>query len=571
MRLVSFTVVKFRSIKTAHKIRVGSKTILVGPNNEGKSNLIRALVTAMRVLTMVRVQPALVRSQHIRQSLYRQFYEWERDYPIELQGTEPNGQSEITLEFELSPQEIEDFRREIHSNLNGTLPLVIALGPKGGVAIKVSKKGPGGRVLTGKSAQIAEFVSQRANFEHIPAVRTAAAAQRIVAEMIQRELETLESDEGYKTALQAIERLQEPVLDRLSESIQKTLSQFLPDVTTVKVRIPPEDRYRALRGSCQITVDDGTATLLEHKGDGVQSLAALGIMRHSSETSAIGRNLVVAIEEPESHLHPGAIHELREVLDELATHHQVVVTTHNPLFVDRTQLRSNIVVKDRKARPARTITELREVLGVRASDNLQHAEVVLLVEGTDDRTALSSLLRSISPRIKQALDSGALALEALEGATNLSYKSSLIRQALCSVHAFLDDDEAGHQGFDRARLHGVVTDRDVSWSTCDGMAESEVEDLYEPALYSAMLQNTYRVSTAVPEFRSARKWSARAATAFRRQGKQWNDRIEGEVKTRIAELVAAEPDRALLPARRGALDGLALSLEAQLTEVSRQR
>ena len=55
MRLVSFTVTKYRSIKRAHKIQVGKQTVLVGPNNEGKSNLIRALVAAMRVLTRARL------------------------------------------------------------------------------------------------------------------------------------------------------------------------------------------------------------------------------------------------------------------------------------------------------------------------------------------------------------------------------------------------------------------------------------------------------------------------------------------------------------------------------------
>ena len=85
MRLVSFTALKYRSIKTAHKIKIGARTILVGPNNEGESNLIRALVTAMQVLTAVRAQPPWVKPRPTRLPFYRSPYEWERDYPIELQ------------------------------------------------------------------------------------------------------------------------------------------------------------------------------------------------------------------------------------------------------------------------------------------------------------------------------------------------------------------------------------------------------------------------------------------------------------------------------------------------------
>ena len=403
--------------------------------------------------------------------------DWDRDYPQGLQATEPDGRSEITLEFALTTQEIAEFKRAVKSDLNGTLPLRVSFGRDADAQIVVVKKGPGGPALTAKSRAIAEFVSKRANFEHIPAVRTASSAQEIVSAMVERELETIEADPAFRTALDSISSLQQPLLDRLSASIKGTLVKFLPDVTDVRVLIPVEDRYRALRRYCQIVVDDGTPTLLELKGDGVQSLAALGIMRHASESTAIGRNLVIAVEEPESHLHPGAIHELRQVLRELSERHQVVLTTHNPLFIDRSSLRNNVVVKDSRAKPAKAIDELRVALGVRASDNLRHAELVLVVEGDDDVRAVTALLRALYPGCKQALDGGALALDSLNGATNLAYKVSLVRSALCNVHCFLDDDAAARTGFDRARLDGLLEDGDVNWTTCDGMKEAEIEDL----------------------------------------------------------------------------------------------
>src|SRR5262249_50049407 len=162
----------------------------------------------------------------------------------------------------------------------------------------------------------------------------------------------------------------------------------LPKVDQVTVSIPIDARYRALRRSCEIVVDDGTPTNLSRKGDGVQSLAALSLMRHASEAGATGKQLVLAIEEAESHLHPSAIHQLKAVLTESAGKHQVIMTTHCPLFIDRTSIKSNIVVFNRKAAPAKDVRQIRDVLGVRASDNLQHAELVLLVEGEDDRKSV---------------------------------------------------------------------------------------------------------------------------------------------------------------------------------------
>lgn len=50
MKLISFSITNYRSITTAHKIEMSNLTILVGKNNEGKSNILNALNTAMMTL-----------------------------------------------------------------------------------------------------------------------------------------------------------------------------------------------------------------------------------------------------------------------------------------------------------------------------------------------------------------------------------------------------------------------------------------------------------------------------------------------------------------------------------------
>src|SRR5690606_14030359 len=135
-----------------------------------------------------------------------------------------------------------------------------------------------------------------------------------------------------RSALDAVAALQKPILERISGNIRETLKEFLPNVKEVQVTIPEEERFRALRRACEIVVNDGTPTQLAKKGDGVQSLAALSLLRHASVSTGLGKNLILAIEEPESHLHPSAIHQLREVIAEITQKHQVIMTTHCPLF-----------------------------------------------------------------------------------------------------------------------------------------------------------------------------------------------------------------------------------------------
>ena len=123
MKLVSFSVENYRSITKARKIGVSGYTILIGPNNEGKSNILRALALAMETLvgwgphSVIAGRVRTVRPQ--RTLLHgREGYDWDRDFPIRLQDRRPDGTSNITLEFELTQNEVDEFRNEIKSSLN---------------------------------------------------------------------------------------------------------------------------------------------------------------------------------------------------------------------------------------------------------------------------------------------------------------------------------------------------------------------------------------------------------------------------------------------------------------------
>ena len=425
--------------------------------------------------------------------------------------------------------------------------------------------------MSKKDDLIAQFVSKRINITYIPSVRTYDQAEAIVSGIVDRELKVVEQQEAYQNALAEVAKIQASVLDQISKSITETLRVFLPNVRNVRAAISEEARYRALRRSCEIVVDDGTPTPLARKGDGVQSLAALSLMRHSSESGALGRQLILAIEEPESHLHPSAIHQLRSVLAEIGGKHQVIMTTHCPLFVDRASIKSNIIVYQNKAVPAKDVKQIRDILGVRAADNLQHAELILLVEGEEDKCALTSLLKQHAPALKASLEQRSLAIESLLGGSNLSYKLSQVRESMCISHCFLDHDKSGLDAFDKAQMEGLVTLADVTFAIRDGLTESEIEDLYDEALYSPMLKNKYGVSTMAPQFKGNRKWSDRMCKTFKNQGKPWSDSIKMKLKREIADLVDASPSSALNEHHRGPIESLIAALELKLKTIKESK
>lgn len=570
MKLVSLTVENFRSIEAARKIPISQITTLIGPNNEGKSNILRALAIGMNSLVHRRLATSTVagRRRHLTPSSRRRFreshfYNYNSDYPLHLQSTASKKTSNITLEFALSQGEIGEFRSEIGSQLNGTLPIAFSFDDEG-FKVSIAKPGRGHKVLNSKTARIIEFIGRRIHLQYIPAVRTADAAQAIVEDLVADELSKIESDPRYIQALDDIAALQQPVLDALSESITETMKAFLPRIASVRLLVGSHDRNVALRSIPSIFVNDGVDTMLEYKGDGAQSLAAVAIMRHASQTSHHDKEIIIALEEPESHLHPSAIRELRGVLLDLAVRHQVVLSTHNPIFTNREHVESNIIVHKNKAISARSVKDVRTVLGVRMEDNLSSAEVVLLVEGEEDKLAIASILSSRSVRIQKALQAGRIVVEGLNGAGNLTHRSRLYTERLCKVHAFLDDDEAGRQSVQRAVGEGVMTNADVNLSFCDGKKEAELEDLYLDDVYHDIVMHEAGIELHRREPGRQRKWTDRLRSALRSAGKPFDDASILPIKYKVAATARERGWAALHPEKTLPLESLSNSLERKL-------
>lgn len=560
MRIVSFSVTNFRSITTAHKIPIGDSTVLIGKNNEGKSNLLRALNLSMRALTAHAGE-----TQIISDFVEGPKYLWRRDFPISLQDRTNTTDSIFRLEFSLDENEIHEFRREIKSSLNGTLPIEIKFGKSNSSKIHVPKRGRGGNTLSAKSAKIAKYIAQRIQFNYIPAIRTEDEALAVVQAMLSAELTQLETNNDYVAALQKISDLQQPILDNVAQSIKNSLKLFLPDITDVVVRIPSQARRSALRSQCKIEIDDGSLTDLEYKGDGVKSLAALGLLKDKRKMSGAS---IIAIEEPESHLHPGAMHSLREIIKTLTSDNQVVITTHCPLFVDRESISRNILIDRNSAKPAKDISVIRKTLGVRASDNLVNASHVLVVEGETDIIAITALLSHLSSALSKALKQHRLVIEKIGGSAKLSYKLSLLSQALCVTHVLLDYDDAGRKAYEKASQENTLDVLDTTFIRCDKMKESELEDCFDATAYIAEVNSEFGVDFNDSAFFGNRKWSDRAESCFAKQGKPWDAQIAAKLKAVVAKSIAKNPDFALNPERRNSIDALVTALEKKLQSVT---
>ena len=559
MKLSDFSVVNYRSITTARKIKTNNMTVLVGKNNEGKSNILRALTLAMDIMKIYSKDP---RSLQIAVRPYlKNHYSWEKDYPISLQEKNPNGWSSIDLNFELDEQDILAIRSMTGIRLSGCIPVRVSTN---GAAAKIDipKRGTAAFADADNKKKIIEYVCFKIDFNFIPAVRTEYDALRVVDSLIEKSLETLDTNPDYINAMNKIEELQQGILDGISNQIIEPLQEFLPTVRNVQIHIQNERRRIAMRRNTEIIIDDGTPTPIQQKGDGIKSLTALAILNIPARVDRVS---VVAIEEPESHLHPESARQLYDTIMSLSQTHQIVLTTHSPLFVNRTNLKENIIVNDGKATPVKKIKEIRDVLGIHISDNLTNAEHALIVEGEDDKIALEKLLPSMSTKIKRAIQNGTFIIDYIGGAGNLPYKLSFYRNLQCKYHVLLDNDDAGRHAGSEAERQGLLDVRNVTYAICNGSPNAEIEDCYNKAVYENAILNEFGVNINVAEFRGNKKWSDRIAGCFLSQGKLWNDDMEKRVKLVVAYEISEEVDTVLNEHKRSSMDALVTSLETLLS------
>lgn len=554
MKLIEFSVTNYRSVTTAHKIPMKNLTVLVGKNNEGKSNILSALSVAMRAVMLHSRMGGVPRVP--RGSRFGLDYDWERDFPIQFQERKSGIESIFRLNFRLEDNELSEFHAITGIRGNEDIPISVKIGKDNIPKIEVPKRGS--PAYNKKSAIITEFISKRISFNYIQAIRTEGMAINALSDAIYNGLLALRDNPDYLEAQHRVNELQQNMLDEMSSQLLEPLQAFLPSVQSVAIKRTSEDLlYRLGRGDVDVIINDGVATSIRNKGDGIKSLVTLAILKDKRASAGAS---VIAIEEPESHLHSGAIHSLVDVIHKISDNSQVIITTHNPLFVQQNNIASNILVDQGTARPAKNVAEIRNLLGVLPSDNLKNARFVLVVEGEDDAIALSKILPCYSETVGDALRNNMIVIKPLGGAGNLSHDLADLKHCMCKYVVLLDNDRAGADAAEKAIRNGLATEAEIKYTTCPGSSEAEFEDCLQPSHYKDIILEKFGVNINCAEFRGNAKWSERMRQAFLSQGTRWTDTIESKVKISVANGIPdqiSEINDVVIPQKSGLLKGVA--------------
>ena len=156
-------------------------------------------------------------------------------------------------------------------------------------------------------------------------------------ENLRKKLNRITGDDG----LTVDDRMEKVV--EIEKTIQDNLSETFRNVE-IELQIPPPEIKAVLSGA-NIVADDGVKGPIDNKGDGFKRAITFSILRsyvqlsqnpewkkEDEQDKPTKEKFLFLFEEPELYLHPRAQNILFDALSLISKRHQVIVTTHSPLF-----------------------------------------------------------------------------------------------------------------------------------------------------------------------------------------------------------------------------------------------
>ncbi len=343
MKLTHVRVKDFRSFLGEHEFEVGDGVnYFVGPNNCGKSNLIRAVALAL--------DPDAA-------------YNPARDRPARAATVGGPPTTRITLTFKAgntSPEttlinRAEAYEIAVRQARGATtsggirtyaddreIRVVTTFAGGGRRQTSFQAKGQGASSLPSDHPTHVKVESQFWKTVRFAVIRTGEDLETLLAGKFREILQLViaehlgkEMGKAETARTQYIKALQAELLAPLRDRIESLVQDMFPEISVASL-VPGVPMIAATLSSVDVRLGDpGVTTQLTEKGTGVRGAVLIAMLQYLSEQSA--RSLVLAVEEPESFLHPAAQESVRDHLEQLAAPRDVslLITTHSPYVISR--------------------------------------------------------------------------------------------------------------------------------------------------------------------------------------------------------------------------------------------
>ncbi|EOG6951566.1 AAA family ATPase [Edwardsiella piscicida] len=204
----------------------------------------------------------------------------------------------------------------------------------------------------------------------------------------------------------AMETSVEIIHNKLAEVSNKITNEMaLCGVTDCSLIIKAPPLLDDLFGRFEVSMMDTIENVLSSKGMGLQCLSLFSSFKSISEKkNSEGKKTIWMVEEPESFLHPSLSRACNMIFQSLRKTSYVLVTTHSLSFVSDDTAKimelykdTEGYTKDRKHdKRFNAVASIRDNLGVRFADFFNIARHAIFVEGITDKQYIQNILKLTS-------------------------------------------------------------------------------------------------------------------------------------------------------------------------------
>ena len=271
------------------------------------------------------------------------------------------------------------------------------------------------------------------------------------------------------------------------------------------------DPTEGVKFSVTLSDDRVKSIDIQDRGAGTQNNLIIALFRLIADSNVEG-NFIFAMEEPENSLHPKAQRQLLNVIQEISASTQVIVTTHSPVFIDRSKFESNILLTRTlsgntiaKVFAESALAEVRTDLGIRASDALLKGggNCAVLVEGKTEEDGFPVFMEMMG---QSEFELG-IAIINMGGSDLIKTKNiiQLLKGYDIPCVVVLDRD-VQKTADDLNRMLGNELDN-LRQVFC--LKNGTIEDYYPPSVVAEVINQEFSPETPITEEELDQNWSGR--------------------------------------------------------------